>query len=156
MLRIGKLTDYSIVVLTHMAEQPGRLYSAGQIASEVGIAQPTVSKILKALGRAGLVRSYRGASGGYRLARAPTEVPVTEVIEAMEGPVGITECTTAQGVCAQEPICSIRGNWQRINQAVVAALSSVSLADMTRPAAAQAGALQWQQPPAFKPADTVS
>ncbi len=146
MLRMSKLTDYGIVVLSHMAGDPRRLYNAAQIAADVRIGPPTVSKILKRLSRGGLVVSYRGASGGYRLARSPAEISVTEVIGAMEGPVGITECSSAGGSCSQEPVCSVRPNWQRINDVIMNALRDVTLEDMTGGAPPGPTVLQWFAP----------
>ena len=132
MLRISKLTDYAIVVLTRMAREPAVTHNAAQLAADVRIAAPTVSKILKTLTRGGLVVSRRGAHGGYCLARAPEKTNVADVIDAMEGPISLTECAEAVGNCAQEPVCSVRGNWQWINRAIRIALESVTLAEMVR------------------------
>jgi FeS assembly SUF system regulator len=136
MLRLSKLTDYGTVVMTFMARTEGQVHSAHEIAEQVGIAAPTVSKVLKMLARYELVVSTRGAKGGYVLARPATETTMAEIISAMEGgPLGLTECSTTPGACIQEHSCSIRTNWQRINQVIVRALEEVSLAEMTRPVA---------------------
>lgn len=130
MLRISKLTDYAIVVLTRMAQEPQGRHNAARLAADVRIAPPTVSKILKQLTRGKLVVSYRGAHGGYALSRSPEAISVADVIDAMEGPISLTECAEATGNCAQEPVCSVRGNWQWINRAIRVALESVTLAEM--------------------------
>lgn len=136
MLRLSKLTDYGTVIMTFMARYEGHVHSAHEIAEQVGIAAPTVSKVLKMLARDELVVSTRGARGGYVLARPAAEITMAEIISAMEGaPLGLTECSTSPGVCIQEASCSIRTNWQRINQVIVRALEEVSLAEMTRPVA---------------------
>jgi FeS assembly SUF system regulator len=136
MLRLSKLTDYGTVIMTFMARTKGLVHSANEIAEQVGIAAPTVSKVLKMLARYELVVSTRGAKGGYVLARPATEITMAEIISAMEGgPLGLTECSTTPGACIQERSCSIRTNWQRINQVIVRALEEVSLAEMTRPVA---------------------
>jgi len=93
MLRLSKLTDYGMVVMTALARAPQGLRNAADLADETHIGAPTVSKLLKRLGRAGLVESERGAQGGYRLARAPSKIDVAEVIAAIEGPIGLTECS---------------------------------------------------------------
>ena len=134
MLRVGKLTDYGTVVMTSLAQQPERLQSAAEIAAELGLALPTVSKILKALVQHGLLVSLRGAKGGYSLAVPPEEISVAQIIAAIEGPIALTECSDSAKLCEQESLCSVRGNWQRINQAVLAALQQVTLADLARPA----------------------
>jgi len=135
MFRVSKLTDYATVVMSHMARSPEAVLSAQDLARHTGVELPTTRKVLKHMAGAGLVDSYRGAHGGYRLARAPVQISVFEVIAAMEGPVAMTECGLDEGLCAQEPVCSVRGNWQKINRAVVSALKEVNLLDMTQPLA---------------------
>ena len=134
MLRIGKLTDYATVILATLAADRSRLQNAGSLAERTGIAAPTVSKLLKQLAHAGLVASSRGVNGGYRLARAPERITIADVVTAMEGPIGMTECSAQAGLCGHEPHCGVRVNWQRINQAIAQALASVSVADMVKPA----------------------
>jgi FeS assembly SUF system regulator len=135
MLRVGKLTDYGTLVMTSFARQPQRLQSANEIAAELGLALPTVSKVLKALVQHGLLVSHRGAKGGYSLAAAPEDISVAQIIAAIEGPIALTECSDTTGICGQEPQCSVRSNWQRINIAVREALEQVTLADLARPMA---------------------
>ena len=133
MLRVGKLTDYATVVMTHLARASGRLLSANEIATDLGLALPTVSKVLKALLQSGLLVSHRGVKGGYSLARPAEEISVAEIIVAIEGPVSLTECSGSSSTCDQESQCSVRPNWQRINQAVIEALEQVSLAELAKP-----------------------
>ncbi|HEU0199163.1 MAG TPA: SUF system Fe-S cluster assembly regulator [Burkholderiaceae bacterium] len=133
MLRLSKLTDYGTVVMAHLARHPDRLHSAAEVAAEVGVGLPTASKILKMLAQANLVQSARGAKGGYALARPATQISMAEVIDAIEGPVGLTECSVLSGLCAQEKSCSIRGNWQRINQVIRRALTQMTLEEMAQP-----------------------
>ncbi len=133
MLRMSKLTDYGTVVMTYLAAAPGRWHTATEIAGEVHIAAPTVSKILKTLSRHGLVLSHRGVKGGYTLARAASEITMAEVISAMEGPFGLTECSSNPGLCLQESSCSVRANWQKVNEAIRRALEGVTLAEMIEP-----------------------
>jgi FeS assembly SUF system regulator len=135
MLKIGRLTDYGTLIMTHMARDSGRLFAAQEIALAVGVAQPTATKLLKMLARSGLLESRRGIHGGYSLARAPSEISMGEVISALEGPMGLTDCGTASTPreCNRGESCSARANWQRISQAVSDALDSVSLAEMAQP-----------------------
>lgn len=132
MLRISKLTDYGTVVLAHLASTQGSVCSAAEVAEATGIAVPTVSKLLKSLGRAGLVTSTRGASGGYRLARDPQRISAASVIDALEGPVSITECSASDSHCDYESVCNVGSAWQRINVAIRRALDDVTLTDLTR------------------------
>lgn len=134
MLRITKQTDYGIVLLTALANDPDRQVNAPELAQETALPQPMVAKILKLLARAGILESHRGVNGGYCLARPPEELSVAEVITALEGQIAITECTDdSSGLCPQEGICAVRSNWNRINLAIQEALDSISLAEMTGP-----------------------
>ncbi|KGI77739.1 SUF system Fe-S cluster assembly regulator [Oleiagrimonas soli] len=134
MLRVSRLTDYATVVMTCLASQPGEVLSAVQIAEEARLELPTVSKLLKTLGHAGLVESFRGANGGYRLAREAERINLAEIVEAMEGPLSMTECSVSVGHCDHESYCTVRGNWQRINTVVAQALRAMTLAEMLEPA----------------------
>ncbi len=131
MLRISKLTDYAIVVSTHLGSLPGAI-AVSDLATATGIPQPTVAKVLKVLARAGLVASQRGAHGGYRLARPPEAIAVSAIIEAVDGPIAVTECADDSEACEHEPRCEVRANWQRINSAVQSALAGITLADMSQ------------------------
>lgn len=130
MLRVTKLTDYATVVLTALAAQSDTVLSASELAERAGLETPTVSKLLKPLAQAGLVEGFRGANGGYRLARPAADISLIEVVEAMEGPLGMTECSVHEGNCTIEDHCGVRANWRRINDVVVEALRSVTLAQM--------------------------
>ena len=134
MLRIARLTDYAASLMAHVAHSPGRRISAQQLGQELGLPGPTVAKLLKQLTQAGLTSSTRGVGGGYSLARPPQDISIAEVIEAIEGPLALTECALANSDCALEPTCATRANWQVINRAVRVALAAVSLADMAAPA----------------------
>lgn len=135
MLRVSKLTDYATVVMTCLAAAGDEVLSAQQLAERARLELPTVSKLLKQLAQAGLVDSYRGVNGGYRLSREPQAITVAEIVTAMEGPIGMTECSVHAGQCGHESHCGVRVNWQRISQAISAALESVTLADMVKPPA---------------------
>ena len=132
MLRISRLTDYGTVVLAHIASSGEDLISAADVATATGIALPTVSKLLKSLARAGIVRSTRGARGGYQLARGAREISAADVIDALEGPVSITECSATDSHCEHEGVCNVGGAWQQINVAIRRALDDVSLVDLLR------------------------
>lgn len=130
MLRVTKLTDYATVVLTVLASDPGAVLSAAGVAERAGLEVPTVAKVLKPLAQGGLVEGFRGASGGYRLARDPDAITLVDIVEAMEGPLGMTECSVHAGACGIEDSCNVRANWRRINDVVADALRNVSLAQM--------------------------
>ncbi len=131
MLRISKITDYGIVLLTELARaEAGTLHAARELAETAQLPLPVASKTLKALTRRGLLASHRGAKGGFRLSRAPEEISVAEVIDALEGPVAMTECSVAVGECQRESICGVREPWQQINSAILSTLEGVTLRDL--------------------------
>ncbi|PLC49529.1 SUF system Fe-S cluster assembly regulator [Pollutimonas subterranea] len=134
MLRISKIIDYGTLVLTHMASAPERVFSAADLAATLGLGQPTVSKVLKLLGQHELVKSSRGARGGYMLGRPAGTISIAHIIDALEDqPFGLTECTSMPGACSVEAGCHIRTNWQRINSIIRHTLEDVSVADMLSP-----------------------
>jgi FeS assembly SUF system regulator len=130
MLRIGKLTDYATVILATMAADRSRLQNAGSLAEQTHIAPPTVSKLLKQLQRSGLVNSTRGTHGGYQLARAPEDITAAAILDALEGPIALTECSSGEGVCCIEHSCTVGRTWQRLNLAIRRSLSEISLAQL--------------------------
>ena len=130
MLRVTRLTDYATVVLTVLAARPGRVLSAVELAEHAGLEPPTVSKVLKPLAQAGLVDAFRGAHGGYRLSRAACDISLIAIVEAMEGPLAMTECSLDDTSCGIASQCGARANWRRINDVVADALRGVSLAHM--------------------------
>ncbi|MEO7431892.1 MAG: SUF system Fe-S cluster assembly regulator [Dokdonella sp.] len=132
MLRVSKLTDYATVVMACLATAGDGVLSAQALSERSRLEVPTVSKLLKVLAQAELVVSTRGNLGGYRLARAPAQITIADIVTAMEGPIGMTECSAHAGACGHESHCGVRVNWQRINQAIATALDSVTLADMLK------------------------
>src|SRR5580692_11306642 len=131
MLRISKLTDYATVVLAALAEQPQQLRTAAALAGRTRIAAPTVSKLLKQLHRAGLLTSTRGLHGGYQLARPPAQITVAAILDALEGPVALTDCSSGgHAQCGIEHNCRVAPVWQRLNVVIRRALSDVTLAEL--------------------------
>ncbi len=134
MLRVTKLADYGIVMLTYFAAHGESTHNARDIAGIVRLPLPVVSKILKALARDGLLMSQRGTKGGYGLARKPEQITVADIIRALEGPIAVTECTdSVKGDCELEVRCPVRTNWHLINRAIYQALERITLAEMTQP-----------------------
>jgi FeS assembly SUF system regulator len=131
MIRMSRLTDYAIVLMSYMAAHRERVKNAAELAAAAQLPSPTVSKLLRLLAREELLVSQRGINGGYTLAHAPEEISIAAIIRALEGPIALTMCTTApSGECEYEPQCPVRTPWQRINRAVGDALERITLADM--------------------------
>lgn len=148
MLRLSKMTDYAVVVLTQLAREPGRIEAADAVAVQTapalaaacGVGEPTVAKVLKLLAQAGIVHSQRGARGGYALARPLAAIAIADVIAAVDGPIALTACVDgAAGGCEVEALCPVRGRWDPVNEAISAALGAITLADMERAAAESFG-----------------
>ena len=135
MVRLGKLTDYGLVLMTWMARGQGMpLRTARDLAVESKLPLATVSKVLKQLLGSGLLTSHRGIKGGYVLARDPHEISVVDIVAALEGPMALTECSTeVVGLCNLEPCCPIKTNQQIINQAVRGVLEKITLSDLIQP-----------------------
>lgn len=136
-MRMGKMTDYGIVLMSYLAAHPQARHSAHSLSDAVIMPQPTVRKVLKSLCGAGLLNSERGAQGGYRLARDPAQVSVAQIITALEGPIALTECVSDDIHCEQETHCAVQTNWARINDAVFHALDEVKLSHMLVPATSE-------------------
>jgi len=134
MIRITRQTDYGILLLSQMASRPmAEVHTAKNAAQQSKISLPMASKILKALAKGGLLVSHRGVNGGYRLAATAEHISIGDVIQALEGPIGITECSFNPGACGQEGSCPVQSNWQRISMAMRDALDSIPLSDMLIP-----------------------
>jgi len=129
MLRLSKLPDYAVVVLVRLSRGDAVQTSPG-IAAATGIPEPTVAKVLKAMSGKGLVASTRGARGGYRLTRRLAEIPISDVIAAIDGPIALTACVDGGGGCESEHACPMRGRWDPVNDAIRSALGTITLADM--------------------------
>ncbi len=145
MIKISKLTDYAVVVLTQLGRDSA-VHTVANLAESTGIPAPTVAKLLKPLATAGLVTSHRGVNGGYMLNHEPEQISVAAIITALEGPIAVTECVSdAESLCGVETLCPMRGNWEKINRAVRGALEAVTLADMAAPS--------WPPPPVARTED---
>jgi FeS assembly SUF system regulator len=135
MIRLGKLTDYGLVLMTCMARASGKtLHTTRDLSLESKLPHSTVSKLLKTLLQSGLLISHRGIKGGYSLAREPYTISVAEVIAALEGPIALTECSTdILGLCEFERSCPIKSNQRIISQVLREMLENVMLSDLAQP-----------------------
>lgn len=136
MLRISKLTDYGTLILVHLANyEKGRLCPATDVAAGTRLSLPTVRKVLKNLAQSELVESARGADGGYRLARSPDKISAAEILNALEGPLAITECSDDDSHCELQSDCQVGSAWQKISFAIRAAMDEIHLSDLRNPPA---------------------
>ncbi|MGL4543899.1 MAG: SUF system Fe-S cluster assembly regulator [Polymorphobacter sp.] len=151
MIRLTNLADYAVVVMTAAAKSPERRLSAPEVALVTGIPVPTVAKLMGTLARAGLLSASRGAAGGFQFCGAAADVSIAAIIEAVDGPIALTQCQQPLGQqqsgqnpgagavtsdCSIGSSCSVRGHWAPINRAVRDALCAVTLAELIQPAVA--------------------
>lgn len=141
MLRMSKLADYAFILLSHMAHREKEMWSASTLSVETQLPLPTVAKLMKLLAKGEIVIAQRGAMGGYHLARAAKQISIAQIIEAVDGPIGLTECAgAAKGKkecdCAVS-VCPVKESWSRINIAIRGALDNVRLSELVPEETAQ-------------------
>ncbi|HLG86919.1 MAG TPA: SUF system Fe-S cluster assembly regulator [Alphaproteobacteria bacterium] len=151
MIRLSKLTDYAVVMLSHMAAREKEVYTTCRLADRTAVPEPTAAKILKSLAKSGILVSLRGSNGGYELARPAAAISVAEIIVALDGPIALAACVDgSDDHCGVESLCSMRGNWNRVNRAIRSALEEITLADMA------AHPFTPPPPPEARPAESLS
>ncbi len=144
-MRLSSLADYAVVVMSAAARHCGERaldangnakisrMNAARLAEETGIPLPTVQKLVSKLSAGGLLRSVRGAGGGFKLARPAAAINLADVIEAIEGPIAMTACVeTGKHDCALEGTCKVQPHWPAVNGAVRGALAGINLMSLTR------------------------
>ncbi len=135
MIKLSKMTDYAVVILADMAQRnigrEGQRISAAGLAENTKLPEPTVSKILKLLTRQNIITSTRGMNGGYALTKSPEQINMALVIVATDGPIALTSCVDQNTECCDRADnCSMKGQWNPVNQAMQSALENVSLRQM--------------------------
>ncbi len=131
MIKLSNLADYAVELMCCIALKPDDIHSSVGLADLTEVHLPTVSKILGTMARAGLLTSHRGLNGGFSLAIPAEKITIADIIEAVDGPVQLTNCLgegTAE--CDRISSCGTRSQWSRINEAVKGALGSVLLSHM--------------------------
>ncbi|GGD60414.1 SUF system Fe-S cluster assembly regulator [Croceicoccus mobilis] len=133
-MRLSNLADYAVVAMRAAATHCGGVKAnAAGLAEETGLPAPTVQKLVSRLSAAGLLRSTRGAGGGIRLARPAAAITLADIVEAVEGPIVLTQCgDTGGGDCAIEHTCNVRPHWPQVNRAIRGALAGITLADLAK------------------------
>ncbi|MBL4721740.1 MAG: SUF system Fe-S cluster assembly regulator [Alphaproteobacteria bacterium] len=132
MFKISRMIDYGVVIMSQLAHTRHEIMTAPEIAEATGLPMPTVSKVLKVLGRSDIVQSHRGVNGGYALARPAHEITLADIIETLEGPVALTACVDASDQhCKVETFCPIKGGWEKVNHSIRRALEDVNLVELT-------------------------
>ncbi len=131
MIRLSKSTDYALMALADLALLPGReTLSARRVAESHNLPPELAAKVLQGLKKSGVVETRQGIHGGYRLARPPEAIRITEVIESVEGPLALVECILDDNNCVLTSTCSVRTPLTRVHERVLATLSELTLAQI--------------------------
>jgi Rrf2 family protein len=137
MLRLSKKADYALMAMKHLAlrndaggQFPAGSSSAREIAEQYDIPIELLAKVLQRLVRHGLLASHQGTRGGYELARMPAQISVADVIQAVDGPVTVTACSTEEGTCEQFAKCNVRDPLWRIRERILSALGECTIAEL--------------------------
>jgi Rrf2 family protein len=131
MLRLSKKADYALIAMKHLALRGDRSSSsAREIAELYSIPIELMAKVLQKLVRRGLLASQQGTRGGYQLARRPTMISVADVIQAIDGPVTVTACSTEEGQCEQFSKCNVRDPLWRVRERILTALGECTIAEL--------------------------
>ncbi len=128
MLRLSKLADYGVVIIGTLAQRKEPLMNATRLAELTTLPSPTVAKLLKRMAKVGIVSAVRGAAGGYKLARPANEITTAELVEAVDGPIAITECAIDMKYpCEHASGCPVFGRWTPLNIKIRQAFAEVTL-----------------------------
>ena len=132
MLKLTKKADYGLIALKHLVVHGPESSSAKEIAETYGIPLPLLSKILQKLAKNGFLRSEQGTNGGYRLARAASEITALEVIRTIDGPIFLTACFTEHGYCCHTDKCIVRDPLQKVHEGILRLLGNITISDMSQ------------------------
>ena len=134
MMSITKHSDYAIVILAYFSKNPSSLISAKELSHSLKLPYPMVSKLLKILLKAELLSSTQGSHGGYKLKKPADQISIASVIEAVEGPIAMTECVTGNhSQCRAEDWCSMKPHWIVINNVIRDSLEKLPLSSLIQP-----------------------
>src|ERR1700738_3545243 len=132
MFKVSKKADYWLIAVKHLAtHRNGHACIANEISEEYGISTTLMTKVLQKLARQGLVAAKHGSSGGYQLAKEPSQISALDVISAIDGPVLITSCVTNHGNCDATDRCSVREPLRRVNESILQVLSTGTISQMS-------------------------
>jgi len=135
LMQVSRRVDYGLRAVIYLAGQaPEKSCSITEIAKSQGVPKKFLEKIIQDLMRAGLIKSRRGACGGYTLARVPESISFCDVIEALDGPIAVNVCMDHQSGCDQIPRCTMIGVWSEVQRGVTEVLNRTTIADLRRPA----------------------
>ncbi len=129
-MEITRETDYAIRCVLHLSEAPNNVIMVDEIAKAKSIPKSFLSKILQKLAKANIVKSYRGVKGGFQIAKAPREINLLDVIDAIEGPVAMNRCAVNRKVCSLSCNCAVHPIWVDLRKDVEKKLRKTDFAKL--------------------------
>lgn len=132
MIKLGKMTDYAVVILSEIARAgQDNVVKVSSLVETTSLSKATIAKLTKILVKGGILNSSRGMLGGYILSKKPDDITMKDVITAVEGPVALTSCLDHKSTsCLIQNVCQVRGNWEKVNNEIIESLQRVTIADM--------------------------
>ncbi len=132
-MQITRQADYALRAMLYLAQlEPAQRAATSQIAEEQRIPPSFLAKIISQLSIAGLIHTSRGARGGVTLAREPQAISMLEVVEAIDGPIMLNECTDDATTCPFGEDCAIRDLWCNAQEELVNRLRSSNFGQFVR------------------------
>jgi Rrf2 family protein len=132
-VKLSRESKYGLTCVRYLAAQPeGAVRHVGEIAHVTGISYPFLAKICHRLVGGGILRSYRGRSRGYGLARPAATISLREVVEAIEGPEVLERCVFWSDACSDSRPCVMHELWRQVRPRMAALMEDTSVADLAR------------------------
>jgi Rrf2 family transcriptional regulator, iron-sulfur cluster assembly transcription factor len=132
-MKLTRGGEYGIRGVLYLAKQDdGKVSMLSAIAKDQDVPPRFLAKIFQALAKAGIVKSHRGAKGGFSLARPAAEITVRDVIEAIEGPVNLNVCLVAEGECGRDHFCSVHSVWENAQERMLSVLSQAKFDELAK------------------------
>jgi len=130
MFKLSKKTEYSLLVLRHLARQGDEVCTVKDLARECRLPQPLLAKLMQQLARRNLVRSEQGVRGGYRLNRDLTQISLADVVESVDGPISLTACKQDDDRCERHSFCDLKTTIAPVQRQMRKYLQEVRVSDL--------------------------
>ena len=130
MMKVNRLTDYATLIMCEMINDGDHIISARYLSEKTKISKTTVIKLLKMLIKKGLLKSYRGYAGGYKLNKITSEITVFDIMTAIEGGLSLILCGMGEhNLCKYNTGCKVKYGWNKLNRLFIHVLQSFTLQD---------------------------
>ena len=131
MLKVTRLADYAVSIISSFSDNENEILSSQDIVYKTKLQQATVNKLLSRLVKEGFLVPFRGANGGYKLKKDLSNISIKELVEAIEGPVSLTDCLNKNANdCNLFSVCNTKNTWSMVNNAIKDTLESIKIKDI--------------------------